>query len=149
MTKLLFDGICGALADRPAVRQINAAHAGLGGKVKERGTGRLLAAIPHAPCQIQGGFAFRRVIVEAGQCGAADQLRAVCAIYRQEIRRQPVAEGDGACLVQDHGIHIATGLHGLAGHGDHIKPGDPVHTGDADGGQQPADRGGQLSQNIA
>ena len=139
---ILLNSVRRALADLFAIRQVHAAHAGLCCKFNKCGAGDLLTVIPHAPGQFQSRLAFRRVIVETGQSGAAEQFLTVNPFYRQEVRRQPVPEGDGAGLIQDHGVHIAAGFHRFAGHSDHIEPGDPVHAGDADGGQQAADGGG-------
>ena len=55
---------------------------------------------------------------------------------------QPVAVGDRAGLVEEDDVHVAGGLDGAAAHGQHVEASDAVHAGDADGRQEPADRGG-------
>ena len=139
---ILLDGVRSALADPGAVGQVHAAHAGLGGELHKGGTGNLLAVISQTASQFQRGFALGGLIVKAGQSRTANQIAAARPLHGEEVGSQTVAKGDGAGFVQNHGIHVAAGLHGLAGHGDHIEPGDAVHTGDADGGQQAADGGG-------
>ena len=61
--------------------------------------------------------------------------------HGDDFRRQTVAEGDGAGLVEQEGIDIARRLNGAPRHGKHVEFQQPVHAGDADGGQQPADGG--------
>ena len=53
----------------------------------------------------------------------------------------PVAERDGAGLVEQQRVDVAGRLHGAAGHGEHVVPHQAVHAGDADGREQPADGG--------
>ena len=139
---ILLDGVRSALADPGAVGQVHAAHAGLGGELYKGRTGNLLAAVSQTASQFQRGFSLGGLVVKTGQSCTANQLAAACPLHGEEVGSQTVAKGDGARFVQNHGVHVATGLHGLAGHGDHIEPGDAVHTGDADGGQQAADGGG-------
>ena len=59
----------------------------------------------------------------------------------QELGGPPVAEGDRAGLVEQQRRHVAGGLDGAARHGEDVALDEPVHAGDADGGQQRADRG--------
>ena len=56
-----------------------------------------------------------------------------------ELVRHPVAVGDGAGLVEQQGGHVAGGLDGPAGHGQHVALHQAVHPGDADGAEQRAD----------
>ncbi len=60
----------------------------------------------------------------------------------RELRGLPVAQGDGAGLVQQQGVHVAGGLDRSAAHSQHVALHQPVHTGDADRRQQRADRSG-------
>ena len=62
--------------------------------------------------------------METGEGRAADQIAAAGALHREEVGGQAVAEGDGAGLIQDHGIHVAAGLHGL----QHLRR--PAHQND-------------------
>ena len=58
---------------------------------------------------------------------------------RRDRRREAVAVGDGAGLVEQDDVHVAGRLHGAAAHGQHVEARDAVHARDADGGEQPAD----------
>ena len=58
-----------------------------------------------------------------------------------ELGRLPVAERDRAGLVEQQRRHVAGRLDGAAGHRQHVALHEPVHAGDADGGEQRADRG--------
>ena len=59
----------------------------------------------------------------------------------RELGRLPVAERDGAGLVEQQRIDVAGGLDRAAGHRQHVEAHQPVHAGDADRRQQRADRG--------
>ena len=63
------------------------------------------------------------------------------ARHRQELGRHAVAEGDGAGLVEQQRIDVARRLDGAAGGGDDVEADQPVHAGNADGREQPADGG--------
>ena len=56
-----------------------------------------------------------------------------------KLGRLPVAEGDGAGLVEQKDIHVASRLDGAAAHGEDVALEQTVHAGDADGAQQTAD----------
>ena len=60
---------------------------------------------------------------------------------RQELGGLPVAEGDGAGLVQQQGADVPGRLDRPAGHGEHVAAHQPVHAGDADRAEQGADGG--------
>ncbi len=60
----------------------------------------------------------------------------------QEGHGLPVAQGDGAGLVQQQDIHIARSFHRPAGGGDDVGLDHAVHARDADGTEQAADGGG-------
>ena len=53
-----------------------------------------------------------------------------------------VAERDRACLVEQEHVDVAGGLDGAAGHREDVPLHQAVHPGDADRGQQCADRRG-------
>ena len=53
-----------------------------------------------------------------------------------------IAQGDGAGLVEQKRVHVAGGLNGASAHGQHVVLDEAVHARDADGGEQPADGGG-------
>ncbi len=61
--------------------------------------------------------------------------------HRDKGHRLPVAEGDGAGLVEQQHVDVAGRLDGPAGQGDDVLLEEAVHAGDADGGQQRGDGG--------
>ena len=54
------------------------------------------------------------------------------ARYRNDLGRQPIAESDGAGLVEQQRIDVAGGLDRAAGHRQHVEAHQTVHAGDAD-----------------
>ncbi len=54
-------------------------------------------------------------------CAASARSLLVDAADRDELRRLPVAEGDGAGLVEQQRVDVARGLDGAAGHGEHVE----------------------------
>ena len=141
---VLHNGVAGALADGGAVRQIHAAHAGLGGELDELGT--LQAALVHhdAPLLGQGNHALALGggVAQGGEGRILGELLHADAADGDEVGGHAVAVSNGAGLVEDHGVHVAAGLDGLTAHGDDVEAGDAVHAGDADGGEQSSDGGG-------
>ncbi len=85
--------------------------------------------------------AFGRFVGEAGQLCGVGQRFGCDAGQRHEGRGLPVAQRDGAGLVEQQGVDVAGGLHRAARHGEHVALHQAVHAGDADGRQQRADRG--------
>ncbi len=53
-----------------------------------------------------------------------------------------IAERDGAGLVEEQHVHVAGGFDRAAGHGDYVVLDHAIHAGNADGGEQTADGGG-------
>ena len=84
--------------------------------------------------------ALRRFVGEAGQLRGIGQRIGGDARQRDEVGGLPVAQRDGAGLVEQQRVHVAGGLHRTARHGQHVALHQPVHAGDADGRQQRADR---------
>jgi hypothetical protein len=126
-------------------RAVHPAHAGGGGKRHEARA--QFVQVPAAQAetllgQHHDGAALGRLIGQGGQLGSVGQLGRIDIRRGQEGRGLAVAQGDGAGLVQKQHVHIAGGLHGPAGHCDDVGRNQPVHAGDADGRQQPADGGG-------
>ena len=70
------------------------------------------------------------------------QIVLIDARQGQEFRRLAIAQRDRAGLVEQQRVHIARRLHRAAGHGEHIEAHQPVHAGNANGGEQRADGGG-------
>ena len=69
------------------------------------------------------------------------------SVERDELGGPPVAQGDGAGLVQEEGVHVAGYLDGPAALGEHVRPHGPVHPGDTYGREKGADgRGDQADQ---
>ena len=75
-------------------------------------------------------------------CAASASCSAVTPRERHEVGRLPVAQRDGAGLVQQQRVDVAGGFDRAARHGQHVALHQPVHAGDADRRQQRADRGG-------
>ncbi|MPL86091.1 hypothetical protein SDC9_32067 [bioreactor metagenome] len=132
-----------ALAQLPA-RQIDAGKPGLGGEGDGLAPFHALAGQggEQPARQIDDRLAFRRGIAERGKPGGTDQLRLDHAMGRIEGLGHPVAEGDRAGLVKQQRVHIPRRLDRTPGFGDDIGAHQPVHAGDADGRQKPADGGG-------
>ena len=59
----------------------------------------------------------------------------------QEFDGLPIAERDGAGLIQQQRVDVAGGFHRLSAHRQHVVLHDAIHAGDADGGEQAADGG--------
>ena len=136
-------GIGGAFANLAAV-QVDAAHAGL-----RRERDEMCAKIMDvAPAQVVGllgqhddAAPFRRFVGQRGKLGGVRQLLGRNALGRDKCRRLPVAQRDGARLVQQQHVHVAGGFDRPPRDGDHVGLDHAVHAGDADRRQQAADRG--------
>ena len=74
--------------------------------------------------------------------GPAGERALVHARDGVKPRGHAVAEGDGAGLVEQQRRDVTGGLDGASRHREHVVLHETVHAGDADGGQQPADGGG-------
>jgi hypothetical protein len=125
------------------VGEVDARHAGLGGErhqLARRGAARGRAAVA-ALGQVHDRAPFGGLVGQAGQ-SRLGQLRVGHPTDREEGGGHAVAVGDGAGLVEQQRRHVAGRLDGSAGHGQHVALHHPVHAGDADGRQQPADGGG-------
>ncbi|MNQ95039.1 hypothetical protein D3C85_1105800 [compost metagenome] len=72
-----------------------------------------LARLGHALAgQGQDGLALGGVVAEGGQHGGLGQQGGIDPGGRDQLVGHAVAEGDGACLVQQQGAHVTGGLHG-------------------------------------
>ena len=85
---------------------------------------------------------FRRFIGQRSQLGGVGQCGHGHAFGRQKLHGLAVSQRDGARLVQEQHVHVAGGFHRPARHGNHVGLNHPIHSGDADGRKQPADRCG-------
>ena len=83
------------------------------------------------------------LVGERGELRRVGQLVDVGAVDGDQLVRLPVAEGDGARLVEQQGVHVARRLHGAAAHRKDVGLVEAAHARDADGGEQRADRGGR------
>ncbi len=99
-----------ALADL-ARGEVDARHPGLGGELHEVRL-RQLAGAPLT--EAVGGLgeyddraALRRLVGEAGELCRIGELRLADAVDRQELARLPVAQRDGAGLVEQQRVHVA------------------------------------------
>ena len=92
--------------------------------------------------EFDDALALGRLIGAGGERGELAHVAGRELAEGDELRRPAVADGDGAGLVQEQRVDVAGHLDGLAALGDDVGPQGPVHAGDADGGQQGADRRG-------
>ncbi len=137
----------------PAIEP-DAARAGLGPEGDVLDDGRRGSANPASSPVPAGGAelgealagelddraALGRLVLDRGDEGGGDGLRLGDAGRRRDRRGQPVAVGDRAGLVEQDDVDVTRRLDGPAAHGQHVEAGHPVHAGDADGGQEAADR---------
>ena len=86
------------------------------------------------------GSPLRRFVCKRGELRGIGQLAFASRRRRQELGRLAVAKRDRARLVEQQRVDVAGGLDGASGHGEHVVLNKPVHPGDADGGEQAADR---------
>ena len=137
------DGVGCALEVRVAILA-DAAHAGFGAernhlRVAREPIGRRCAELLREGLD---AATLGRVVAQAGLT-SGDQARSSLrrATHRDDLGRQPIAEGDRPRLVQQQHVHIARRLDSPTRHGQHIEAGDAIHTGDADRRQQTTDCG--------
>ena len=91
--------------------------------------------------QHHDGTALGGLVGERGELRRVGKLLLGHAAHRLELGRLTIAERDGAGLVEQQRVDVAGRLHRAARHGEHVEAHQPVHAGDADGGEQRADRG--------
>ena len=84
--------------------------------------------------------ALGRLVGEARELRGVGELLLGHAVDREERVGLPVAEGDGAGLVEQQRGAVARGLDRAAAHRQHVAAHEPVHARDADRGEQAADR---------
>ncbi len=85
--------------------------------------------------------AFGSFVGEAGKLGGVGQFGGVHTIDGKELDSLPIAQRDGAGLIEQQGIDVACSFDGFAAHGEHVVLHDAIHARDADGGKQAADGG--------
>ncbi len=133
----------GALADGGAI-EVDAAHAGLRRERDEMGVHRRHLAAADAVLLLgedDDRAAFRRFVGERGELRRIGELALRYARQRDELGGLTVAERDRAGLVEQQGVDVARRLDRPAGHREHVEANEPVHAGDADRREQPADGG--------
>ena len=81
----------------------------------------------------------RRFVGERGQQHGFGEFGLADRADGNEFIGHPIAEGDRAGLVEQQRVHVAGGFDRAAGGRDHVEADQPVHAGDADRRQQPAD----------
>ena len=129
------DCLRGALA-QAAVVDVDAAHAGVGGKRDEV---RLVAGHLAAPqavfalCQDHDRTPFRGLVGQAGELGRIRQLGFADAFHGDEFDGLAVADGDRAGFVEQNHVDVAGQFDRLAAFGDDVGLKRPVHARDADG----------------
>ncbi len=138
------DGARRALADLAAV-DVDTRHPGLGGELDPRGTGQLTLVALAQPVLLLGedddGAALGRLVGQRGELRRVGDLRVGGAAYGHELGGLPVAESDGAGLVEQQRGDVTGGLDGPSRHGEDVALHQPVHARDADRGEQRADGG--------
>ena len=85
------------------------------------------------------GAAFRRFVGERRELGDVGKFARVDAGRGMKRCGLAVAERDRSRLVEKQHVDIARRLDRAAGRGDHVRTDHPVHAGDTDRGEQPAD----------
>ena len=138
------DGVRGTLADARA-GQVDAAHASLGGEGHELGVDSAQVASAQVVFllgQHDDGAALGGFIGERGELRGVGQPLVAHVGRGNELGGLAIAQGDGAGLIQQQGIHVAGGLDGASAHGQHVVLHQTVHAGDADGREQSANGGG-------
>jgi hypothetical protein len=84
--------------------------------------------------------ALGRLVGERGQLGGVGQALGRTPGAGMNSDGHAVAERDRAGLVEEEDVDVARGLDGAAAHREDVALEQPVHAGDADGAQEPADR---------
>ena len=126
-----------------AVRQVDAAHAGLRGERDELATPA--AARPRRAPGVRRYNSTMLLPSGVSSAALASAARSPTSAGREvpsgtKLGRLAVAERDRAGLVEQQRVDVAGHLDGLPALGDQVCPQCPVHAGDADGGEQRADR---------
>ena len=129
----------------PALPQVQPAHPGLGAEGNEQCPGSPTSR-PRSPWRSLASTTMERPSgvssARLASWAASASIRHGHAGRREELGGHAVAERDGAGLVEEQRVHVARGLHRATAHGEDVLAEQPVHPGDADGREQPADGGG-------
>ena len=135
--EIIEDGVDRALAD-PRIADLDAAHPALRRERDELGAELVDVAAADAVFllgQHDDRASLRGLVGERGELRRVGQLLLAHAGDGLELGRLPIAERDGAGLVEQQRVDVAGRLDRAAGHGEHVEAHQPVHAGDADGRQ--------------
>ena len=88
------------------------------------------------------GAAFRGFVGERRKLCGVCEMRFINARRGEKVSRGAITQRDGASFVEEKNVDVACGFDGPAGHGENVAAEQAVHAGDADGGQQTTDGGG-------
>ena len=128
---------------QPAALEIDAAHARLCRELVERvrETSEIAASqLEFMLRQHDDRASFGCLVGQRGQLRGVGEVLLRHAWRRMERRRLPVAQRDRAGLVEQQYVHVPGRLDRAATGRNHIRAHHAVHAGDADRGQEPADR---------
>ena len=137
------DRIDGALAD-PRAADLDAAHAALRGEWDEIGAQLGQIAAAHTVLFLgehDDGTALGGLVRKRCELRSIGQFLLGHAAHRLELGRLPVAERDGAGLVEQQRIDVARRLDRAARQGEHVEANEAVHAGNADRRKERADGG--------
>ncbi len=131
-----------ALAGLAAV-DVHARHAGLGGEGDPLGLGELALVALAQPVlflrEDHDGAALGGLVGQRRQLRGIGQFGFRRSLDRDELGGLAVAERDRARLVEQQRGNVAGGLDRTPRHREDVALDEPVHAGDADGGEQRAD----------
>ncbi len=151
---LRVDGVDRSLEDRRPGGRPDAARARLGAERDlfgdgraERREGGVVADAGRATelgqplaDELDDRAALGRLVPDRGDQRGVEDLRLGDARRRRDGGGEPVAVGDRAGLVEQDDVDVPGRLDGTTAHGQDVEARDAVHAGDADRGQQAADR---------
>ena len=136
------DGVGRAFANLRAV-EIDAGHAGLGGEGNERRHSDAEFAAAESVFlfdEHDDRSTFGSFVGERGELRGIGEFGFGDARAGMKHRGLAIAERDGSGLVEQQNIHVAGGFNRAAGHGDNVALNHAIHAGDADRGEQSANR---------
>ena len=139
-----FDGIDRALPDAAPV-EVHAAHTGLRSERHEQSAVAREIALPQAKTLLDehdDAAPLRRLVGKGGELSSVGEPLGRDARRGNECRRLPIAQSDGAGLVEQEHVDVAGRLDCAARHRNDVLLDHAIHARDADGGEQGADRGG-------
>src|SRR5262245_9296700 len=145
LSRLTWASMASAAPLRLPSVQIDSAHSRLGAELHKlcpHGLDVTLAQAVLLLGQHHDAPSFRGLVGQRGELGGVGERGLAHAVGGKEGGGLPVAQGDGAGLVEEEHVHVARRLHGAARHGDHVLLDHAIHPRDADGREQGTDGGG-------